>query len=78
LGRYLALRLLYNLFALFLIITFTFFLMHAVPGGPFASEKQLPESVLRNLEEKFHLNDPLWLQYVKYLGQVLRGDLGPS
>jgi len=50
--------------------------MHAVPGGPFASEKQLPESVLRNLEEKFHLNDPLWLQYVKYLGQVLRGGSG--
>lgn len=77
-GRFIWQRLLYSAMALLLIITFTFILMHVVPGGPFTGEKQLPESVMRNLEEKFHLNDPLWLQYVKYLGQVVRGDLGPS
>ncbi|GAV25783.1 peptide ABC transporter permease [Carboxydothermus islandicus] len=77
-GRFLLQRLTYMLVALLLIITFTFILMHVVPGGPFASEKQLPESVMKNLNEKFHLNDPLWLQYVKYLQQLLKGDLGVS
>lgn len=77
-GGFIVRRLAYSAVALFLVITFTFILMHVVPGGPFASEKQLPESVMRNLEEKFHLNDPLWLQYFKYLVQVAHGDLGPS
>lgn len=77
-GRFIWQRLVYSAMALLLIITFTFSLMHVVPGGPFTGEKQLPQSVMRNLEEKFHLNDPLWLQYVKYLGQVAQGDLGPS
>ncbi|WP_258360005.1 ABC transporter permease [Moorella sulfitireducens (nom. illeg.)] len=77
-GHFIIRRLVSSILALLLIITFTFILVHMVPGGPFASEKQLPDSVMRNLEEKFHLNDPLWLQYVKYLGQVVKGDLGPS
>jgi oligopeptide transport system permease protein len=52
--------------------------MHAVPGGPFASEKALPEAVLQALNEKYKLNDPLYVQYFDYMKGVLTFDLGPS
>jgi len=63
---------------MFVIITLTFFLMHAVPGGPFAAEKALPPEVEQALLEKYHLNDPLYKQYIDYVGGILRFDLGPS
>ena len=63
---------------LWVIVTATFVLMHAIPGGPFTAEKALPEAVLKNIEARYHLNDPLPKQYVDYLGNLLRGDLGPS
>ncbi len=66
------------LLVLFIITTATFLLMHAIPGGPFTAEKNLPEAVLKNLNERYHLNDPLWKQYGDYLANVARGDLGPS
>lgn len=66
------------LVVLLIITTATFVLMHSVPGGPFTAEKNLPESVLKNINERYHLNDPLWKQYADYLGNVARGDLGPS
>jgi ABC-type dipeptide/oligopeptide/nickel transport system permease component len=47
------------------LITFT--LMHAVPGGPFSREKKLPDQTIHMLNQRYHLNDPLWLQYVDYL-----------
>ncbi len=63
---------------LWFVITITFFLMHAIPGGPFTSEKELPEEVLEALNEKYHLNDPLYKQYFDYLAGVATFDLGPS
>lgn len=66
------------LLVLFIITTATFLLMHAIPGGPFTAEKNLPEAVLKNLNERYHLNDPLWKQYGDYLANVARGDFGPS
>ncbi|MHC1745826.1 MAG: ABC transporter permease [Negativicutes bacterium] len=63
---------------LFVIITATFLLMHAIPGGPFTTEKNLPEAIQKNMEERYHLNDPLWKQYADYLAHVATGDLGPS
>ncbi len=66
------------LLVLFIITTATFLLMHAIPGGPFTAEKNLPEAVLKNLKERYHLNDPLWKQYGDYLANVARGDFGPS
>lgn len=45
----------------------TFALMHAVPGGPFSREKALPEATIKILNQRYHLDDPLWLQYVDYL-----------
>ncbi|MEW6066003.1 peptide ABC transporter permease [Desulforamulus profundi] len=77
-ARYLVRRLFTMTIALWLIITITFAMMHAIPGGPFASEKKLPDAVKKNLEERYRLNDPLWKQYLDYLTNLLRGDLGPS
>ena len=63
---------------LFIIVTLSFFLMHVAPGGPFNMEKGIPPQIKANLEELFHLNEPVWAQYLHYLGNLLRGDLGPS
>ena len=60
------------------IVTITFVLMHLIPGGPFTAEKQLPEAVLDAMNKKYHLDDPLWKQYLDYLKGVLKFDLGPS
>lgn len=67
-----------SLLVLLAIITITFFLMHTIPGGPFTSEKNIPAAVLKNIEERYRLHDPLWKQYIDYLGNLVRFDLGPS
>ena len=61
-----------------IVITITFFLMHAIPGGPFTAEKSLPPYVLHSIEERYKLNDPLYKQYGDYLCNLVQGDLGPS
>lgn len=71
-------RLLAAPLVLLAVSTLTFFLMRAVPGGPFDVEKPLPPAIKANIEAKYRLNDPFWLQYASYIGGVLRGDLGPS
>ncbi|HET9028161.1 MAG TPA: ABC transporter permease [Trueperaceae bacterium] len=64
---------------LFVISVVTFLLMHSVPGSPFATEdKPLPPQVKANLEAYYGLNKPLITQYFSYMGNALRGDLGPS
>lgn len=60
------------------VITGTFFLMHALPGDPFVGDRVIPEEVLKSLYAYFGLDQPLWVQYGKYLKGLLRGDLGPS
>lgn len=60
------------------VITACYLLLHLTPGGPFDTEKQLSAAVLANLNAKYHLDEPLWLQYLHYLGSLLHGDLGPS
>lgn len=64
--------------ALLAIITVTFALMHVIPGGPFDSEKKLPEPIMKNINARYHLDDPLWQQYTDYLTNLVKGDLGPS
>lgn len=76
--RYMANRIFSSLFVLLAIITITFFLMHAIPGGPFTNEKNIPAAVLKNVEEHYRLNDPLWKQYTDYLANLSHLDLGPS
>jgi len=53
-------------------------MMHAIPGGPFSAEKALPPEIIKNLEAKYHLDQPLWKQYVDYMWGFLRFDFGPS
>ncbi|WP_255547788.1 ABC transporter permease [Crassaminicella indica] len=77
-GRFIANRTFSMIITLLLVITITFFLMHAIPGGPFTREKALPPAVIKALEAKYKLDQPLWKQYIDYLGDVIRGDLGPS
>jgi oligopeptide transport system permease protein len=63
---------------LFAIITLTFFLMHAVPGGPFVSERMLAPEIAAALNAKYGLDLPIWQQYLNYLARILSFDLGPS
>jgi oligopeptide transport system permease protein len=60
------------------LITVSFVLMHAAPGGPFTNERNVPEAVMENIEAKYNLDKPLWQQYFIYVGNVAQGDLGPS
>ncbi len=77
-GRYIFRRVLASLLTLFIIITITFFMMRAIPGGPFTDEKAIPQFVLEKIMQRYHLNDPLYVQYGRYLLNVLCLDLGPS
>ena len=76
--RYVFRRLGGAIIILWVIITVTFALMHAIPGGPFTTEKKLPPQVKASIEAKYHLDDPVWKQYGDYLDGVITGDLGPS
>jgi len=78
--RYIIRRILWFIPVLFAIMTVTFALAHATPGGPFdfAGEKALPESVRQNLMRKYHLDEPLYMQYARWLWDLMRFDLGPS
>jgi oligopeptide transport system permease protein len=71
-------RLLQTIPVMFIIITATFFMVRFVPGGPFTTEKAIPPEILRQLEAHYGLDQPLWQQYLNYLGKLAVGDLGPS
>jgi ABC-type dipeptide/oligopeptide/nickel transport system permease component len=78
-ARYIIGRTLWAIPVLIAISIITFALMHAVPGGPFDRQKQLPPRILENVNEKYNLDDPFWKQYGDYMwGLVSRFDLGPS
>ncbi len=76
--RLLLTRSLHGLLVLWVVATITFLLLRLAPGGPFDSERKLPPEVLANLEAKYHLDEPLWQQYLRYLGGIARADFGPS
>src|ERR1700743_1078585 len=63
---------------LWAIITVCFFLMRLAPGGPFDAQAPVAPEVLVNLRARYHLDEPLAQQYVRYLGNLLQGDFGPS
>ena len=76
---YILKRLALAVLTVFVVITVTFFVMHAVPGGPFLGEKALSESALQALEEKYGMDKPVFTQYLTYLSDVVtRLDFGPS
>ncbi|BBM48759.1 ABC transporter permease [Leptotrichia wadei] len=76
--KFLFKRIAMGLVTLWLVITITFFLIHMLPGDPFQSEKQIPPKVKENLMAKYHLDRPLGEQYVEYLKNIAKGDLGSS
>lgn len=76
--RYLLRRVGAMVLALFFIASLTFMMMKAVPGGPFAMEKKLPAAIIKNLEAKYHLDDPILVQYKDYMLRTARLDFGPS
>jgi oligopeptide transport system permease protein len=78
LTRYLIRRLLWIIPVLFAVSIITFTLMHLVPGGPWAREKALPANVIAALNAKYGLDDPIPLQYIHWVGNLLQGNLGPS
>ena len=71
-------RLLATIPTLLAVITVSYFLVHAAPGGPFDSERVVSAAVLANLQAKYHLDLPPWQQYLYYLNNLLHGDLGAS
>src|SRR5882672_4633767 len=76
--RFIARRLLETIPVLFIIATASFFLMKQMPGGPFDTEKATTPEIKKMLEAHYGLNQPVWRQYLDYLGGLLHGDLGPS
>lgn len=67
-----------SLIALFCIVTITFFLIRLAPGDPFQDEKNIPEHLLENMRAFYGFDKPLPIQYVKYMGNLVQGDFGPS
>jgi oligopeptide transport system permease protein len=75
---YIVRRVLWIIPVLFTVSIITFFLMHAVPGGPWDREKRLPEATVERLNAKYGLDQPIYVQYITWAGKFLQGDLGPS
>jgi oligopeptide transport system permease protein len=71
-------RLLEAVPTLLVLVAVTFFMVRAAPGGPFDSERPLPPEVEANLRQAYHLDEPVWQQFGRYLFNLARGDFGPS
>jgi oligopeptide transport system permease protein len=76
--RFIGRRLLVAIPTLFLVVTVAFFMMRAAPGSPFDMDRKLSPEIERNVMAKYGMNKPLGEQYLDYLADVARGDLGPS
>ncbi len=71
-------RLLQAIPVLLVVSLATFVMIRSAPGGPFDSDRNVPPEIVKKLNERYHLDDPLWKQYLDYMGNVLQGDFGPS
>lgn len=78
LGRYILKRFALMMVTLFIIITVTFFFIHQLPGTPLQNEEKLPDAVREQILKEYGLDQPLHIQYFRFLGGLLRGDLGKS
>ena len=77
--RYIGKRVFSGIITILVLITITFFMMHFIPGSPFVKgEQKMPPEVLQRIEEKYGLNQPLFVQYLTYLQNIVRGDFGIS
>ncbi len=79
-GQYVIRRTLWFIPVLLAVTIFTFILVRVIPGGPFdrIGDKTLPPEIVANLEAKYHLDKPVWQQYLDYLWNLAHFDLGPS
>ena len=75
-GKYIVKRVILAIFTIFIISLITFFAMNAIPGGPFNSEKAKSPAVMKELEARYGLDQPLIVQYKNYMAGVLHGDFG--
>ncbi|WP_422485088.1 ABC transporter permease [Gudongella sp. DL1XJH-153] len=71
-------RIVSMLITIILITTLTFTMMHSIPGGPFTRERPVPDEIMRALNAKYNLDDPLPIQYLNYMKGLVTFDLGPS
>ena len=76
--KFILVRILQAIPTLFVIATLTFFMTRLAPGGPFDSEKNIPDEIKEKLEAHFGLDKPLHEQFIQYISNLLQGDLGPS
>ena len=76
--RFLLRRLLSAIPTMLVIATLAFALLHLTPGGPFDSERTLVPQIQHAIEARYHLDEQVWRQYLRYLGDLAHGDLGPS
>ena len=76
--KYILKRIVLAIFTIWVVITLTFFIMHAVPGGPFVGEKAVTPQVQKAMEAKYGLDKPLFQQYLTYLTDVCQLRFGPS
>ncbi|MDQ0230603.1 oligopeptide ABC transporter permease [Metabacillus malikii] len=77
-AKYLTQRIIYMIITLFLIATFTFFLMKIIPGTPFTNAGKLSETQLTIMKDKYGLDEPIPVQYMNYMVNMVKGDLGIS
>ena len=76
--RFVLRRLLSAIPTMFIVVTISFFLIRFAPGGPFNLERALPPQIMANMMRAYQLDQPLWVQYVHYIWNVLHLDIGPS
>lgn len=76
--RYIAGKFLFMLVSLFILVSLTFFLMKIIPGDPFMSERAVQPQIKARLMAQYGLDQPIPVQYVRYLGNIIQGDLGIS
>jgi len=77
-ARYFLRRLLSAIPTLLVIVTLAFVLLHATPGGPFDSDRLMVPQIQHSIEARYHLDEPVWRQFLRYLHDLAHGDLGPS
>lgn len=77
-GKYITKRVIMAVITILVVATLTFFLMNAVPGGPYEAEKAISPQAKAALEAKFGLDKPLFEQYITYMKNIFKGDFGPS
>ena len=76
--KFLFFRVVTGALVIFAVASITFFLLRILPGGPFDTEKKIPPRILENIERKYHMDKPVHEQYLIYMGNLARGDFGPS